>query len=151
MAREIGRQTQINCVAAAFLFLAARRNRTGGSAVPQTQTPYKRFNIDVRTGQILATLQSAAIADDQLISSKQLAALFGVSLPWVEIARHRGEGPKWVAISARCIRYRMVDVIAWLKERGEARAKFDAARKIARMECHASDTREAFKQSGRKA
>ena len=44
----------------------------------------------------------------------------------------------------RCIRYRMIDVIAWLQERGEARTKFDAARKLARMERHAT------KQSGRR-
>ena len=94
-------------------------------------TAYKRFNIDPRTGQILALLQSARIADDQLITSKQLAALLGVSLQWVEITRHRGEGPPSVTISARCIRYRMIDVIGWLKERGKARAKYDAARKRA--------------------
>jgi predicted DNA-binding transcriptional regulator AlpA len=87
---------------------------------------YQRYHIDARTAQILALLQTAAIADDQLISTKQLAALFGVSEQWVEITRHRGEGPKWVKISERCIRYRMAAVIAWLQERGEARAKYEA-------------------------
>ena len=103
----------------------------------EIHTDYRRFNFDVRTGQILAVLQSAAIADDQLITSKQLAALLGVSLQWVEITRHRGEGPKSVKLSVRCIRYRMIDVIAWLRERAEARTKFDAARKLARKERHA--------------
>ena len=120
----------------------------------QIHTAYKRFNLDARTGQIIAVLQTAAVTDipdDQLITSKQLAALFGVSLQWVEIARHRGEGPKWVAISARCIRYRMVDVIEWLQERGKARAKYEAARKLARMERQTSTAQPQPKQRGRKS
>ena len=139
MTREIGRRDANQCVVAAFIF-GCTAHQHEGALCPMTTnlaeifTAYKRFNFDVRTGQILAVLQSAAIADDQLITSKQLAALLGVSLQWVEITRHCGEGPKSVGLSARCIRYRMVDVIAWLKERGEARAKFDTARKLARIE-----------------
>jgi predicted DNA-binding transcriptional regulator AlpA len=117
----------------------------------EIHTAYKRFNIDARTGQVLALLQTAAIPDDALMSSKQLATLLGVSLQWVEIARHRDEGPRWVRLSARCIRYRMADVTGWLKERAEARAKFEAARKLARMERQASTAQPRPKQSGRKA
>ena len=92
-------------------------------------TAYKRFNFDVRTGQILAVLQSAAIADDQLITSKQLAALSARPCSGSKL-RAIAAKDESVGLSARCIRYRMVDVIAWLKERGEARAKFDTARKL---------------------
>jgi predicted DNA-binding transcriptional regulator AlpA len=143
-----------------FSFFGRPAHHQEGAPCPMStnlseiHTAYKRFNLDARTGQIIAVLQTAAVTDipdDQLITSKQLAALFGVSLQWVEIARHRGEGPKWVAISARCIRYRMVDVIEWLQERGKARAKYEAARKLARMERQTSTAQTQPKQRGRKA
>jgi hypothetical protein len=54
---------------------------------------------------------------DDLIDSKQLAGWLGVSIQWVEIARHRGLGPPFVRQSARRIRYRRGDVISWLNER----------------------------------
>ena len=77
----------------------------------EIHTSYQLHHIDARTGQVLAMLQSAAIFDDQLISTKQLAALLGVSDQWVEIGRSKGYGPKWVVIGPRCIRYRMADVV----------------------------------------
>jgi predicted DNA-binding transcriptional regulator AlpA len=68
------------------------------------------------------------------MSSKQVATLLGVSVQWVELERYKKRGPKWVVLGPRCIRYRMADVTAWLKERAQARAKYETARKRALRE-----------------
>jgi predicted DNA-binding transcriptional regulator AlpA len=56
-----------------------------------------------------------------LLTTKQLAALLAVSEQLVEIWRHKGEGPEWVALGPRCIRYKRSGVVAWLGERARAR------------------------------
>jgi len=37
--------------------------------------------------------------------------------------RHRGEGPKWVRLDSRSVRYRPEDVEAWLEERAAVAAE----------------------------
>lgn len=56
-------------------------------------------------------------ADDTLLSPKRVAALLGVSPRALEAWRLRGEGPSFIRISSRCIRYRRSDVEAWLDQR----------------------------------
>jgi predicted DNA-binding transcriptional regulator AlpA len=55
--------------------------------------------------------------EDELLSTKQIATLLGVSQQWLEIGRTRGYGVPFVRLSPRRVRYRRSDVIAWLKHR----------------------------------
>jgi hypothetical protein len=50
---------------------------------------------------------------DTLLSEQLAAALLGVTLRALQAWRQRGGGPAFVRISARCIRYRRKDLIAW--------------------------------------
>jgi predicted DNA-binding transcriptional regulator AlpA len=75
----------------------------------------KRHHLDRRAGKIAAELQNGD--GDQLLTTKQLAALLAVSEQLIEIWRHKGEGPEWVALGPGCIRYKRSDVLAWLDER----------------------------------
>ena len=100
----------------AAFFIALDANMGDGEPMSKNlaeiHTSYQLHHIDARTGQVLAMLQSAAIFDDQLISTKQLAALLGVSDQWVEIGRSKGlrakVGRDWAALHTlphgRCCR-----------------------------------------------
>ena len=54
---------------------------------------------------------------DQLVRQEQAAALLSVSPRCMENWRHRGEGPKFVRVSGRCIRYRKSDLTLFIEER----------------------------------
>jgi predicted DNA-binding transcriptional regulator AlpA len=75
----------------------------------------KRHHLDRRAPAIAAAMQSRD--SDQLLSTKQLAALLAVSVQLLENWRQNGEGPEWIALGPRCIRYKRSDVLAWLNTR----------------------------------
>jgi predicted DNA-binding transcriptional regulator AlpA len=79
------------------------------------QRELKRYYLDRRADQIIFVTEK--ISDDQLLETKQLAFLLGVSGQWLELLRKKGEGPKWTTLSPRCIRYKMLHVREWLNER----------------------------------
>ena len=54
---------------------------------------------------------------EALLRQEDAAAIIGVSPRALEGWRYRGGGPKFVRISARCIRYRRGDVLAWIEDR----------------------------------
>jgi predicted DNA-binding transcriptional regulator AlpA len=82
----------------------------------------KRHHIDRRVDQIAAALQkNSNVSPDQLYSTKQLSKLLAVSEQLIELWRHRGEGPRWVKLGARCIRYKRTDLLVWLNERARFR------------------------------
>lgn len=54
---------------------------------------------------------------DQLICTKKMAKLLGVSTQWLEIGRVHGYGPPFLKLSNRMIRYRVSDVREWLDKR----------------------------------
>ena len=81
---------------------------------PPTKTK-KRHHLDRRAAKLAAEMQSAD--GDQLLTTKQLAALLAVSEQLIEIWRHNGERPEWIALGPRCIRYKRSDVFAWLNTR----------------------------------
>ena len=58
--------------------------------------------------------------DDDLLSTRALAGLLGVSVQFLEIGRHRGYGPRFIRVGPAMIRYRRGDVRAWLEERTHA-------------------------------
>lgn len=54
---------------------------------------------------------------DECLTPKQLAALLRVSHRTVEGWRLKGNGPKFVRVSERCLRLRRSDVDLWLESR----------------------------------
>jgi predicted DNA-binding transcriptional regulator AlpA len=58
--------------------------------------------------------------DDELITEEQVAKLLTVSVSTVKRLRVSGEGPRYIRISPRVVRYRRKDVFEWM-ERGGAK------------------------------
>lgn len=56
--------------------------------------------------------------DEILLSSVEVAKHLAVTENVLAIMRHRGEGPKYLKLSRRAIRYRMRDVDLWTRSRG---------------------------------
>ena len=54
---------------------------------------------------------------DALFPEKRAASFLGVSAKSLQKWRVTGTGPAYVRISARCIRYRRVDLVAWIAAR----------------------------------
>ena len=52
-----------------------------------------------------------------LIDERAVAEFLGLSVRTVQALRQRGGGPKYVRLSARCIRYRRADLKQWADER----------------------------------
>lgn len=52
-----------------------------------------------------------------LLTEKEVAKMTGFSIRTLQSWRTRGGGPRFVKISARCVRYRIEDVEAWIDER----------------------------------
>ena len=55
--------------------------------------------------------------DDDLLSTRQLAAWLDCSKSWLEILRHRNQGPRYVKSGPKMVRYPRGEVRAWLKTR----------------------------------
>ncbi len=54
---------------------------------------------------------------DSLVRQEGAAIILGVTPRCLENWRHRGGGPNFIRISARCIRYRRSDINKWIEER----------------------------------
>jgi predicted DNA-binding transcriptional regulator AlpA len=93
-----------------------RRRAEREDRSPPDPTPPVRHHLDRRAAELAQEGAAAGEADD-LLNSVEVAEWLGVSLPFVEIARHHGRGPKFIRLSARRVRYRRADVLAWLLER----------------------------------
>ena len=77
-------------------------------------SPPKRLHIDRRASAI------AAFSDgdnDDLMSTREVAAWFGVSTQWLETARSENYGPPYIRLAPQVLRYRRSDLLGWLKER----------------------------------
>jgi len=94
----------------------------------------QKFHIDKRAETIIDMLlrnykilnvksDKNAVYLDQLLSTKQVAVLFGVSDVWLELLRQKKQGPKWIALGPRCIRYKLSDILDWLQARVRASKK----------------------------
>ena len=53
-------------------------------------------------------------APDEYVDDKALAKMIGMSLETVQQWRTRGEGPPFVKVGPRCVRYRTGDVRDWM-------------------------------------
>jgi len=74
--------------------------------------PIRRFLIDKRANALLTAKPPDENEDDRPIKTAQAADWLGVSTQFLEIARHRGDGPRYIRVGARTIRY----TIRWLRE-----------------------------------
>lgn len=64
------------------------------------------------------TQLATANADlDQLMDERAAASVLCYSVRALQNWRHRGGGPKFVKVSARSIRYRRRDLLAWIEAR----------------------------------
>ncbi len=54
---------------------------------------------------------------DRLIDEQQAAMFLGYSIRALQNWRVRGGGPRFVKVSARSVRYRRKDLIAWSEDR----------------------------------
>ena len=54
---------------------------------------------------------------NQLLSRNEIHEEFGISRRWLELAALSGEGPPYVRISARMVRYQRSVLEAWLVDR----------------------------------
>lgn len=59
----------------------------------------------------------APAQDNQLVPEMTAAELLGLSIRTLQNWRVRGGGPRFVRISARCIRYRIADIEEWIVSR----------------------------------
>ena len=55
-----------------------------------------------------------------LIYEKAAADFLGVKDRTLQAYRHRGGGPRYIALSRRCLRYRRIDLRLWVEARMRA-------------------------------
>jgi len=97
--------------------------------MPKAKTkPPVRHHLDRRAETIASTGEGA---DDDLLTTQQMALWFGVSVPWLEIGRSNGYGPPFERLAPGVIRYRRGTVKAWLKKREHASTEEYAKREHA--------------------
>lgn len=53
----------------------------------------------------------------RLINEKMAADYLGVAVRTVQAWRQRGGGPRFVKISARCVKYRLADLDTWANDK----------------------------------
>jgi predicted DNA-binding transcriptional regulator AlpA len=73
-----------------------------------------RHHLDKRAADLIAA--SAGNPDD-LLTTREVAKWLGVSVQWLEIGRCKGQGPPWVRIGKRVVRYPRAEVLRWLQGR----------------------------------
>ncbi len=54
---------------------------------------------------------------DVLLRQEDAARILDLTPRALEAWRHKGGGPRYIRISARCVRYRRADLQAWIAER----------------------------------
>jgi predicted DNA-binding transcriptional regulator AlpA len=77
----------------------------------------RKHHLDRRADSIVATNTGA---EDELLSTSEVAEWLAVSTQWLEIGRCKKYGPEFTRISPRIVRYRRSDVLKWLRERVHA-------------------------------
>ena len=55
--------------------------------------------------------------DEPLMRQEDAARMLGLTPRALEAWRHKGDGPKFIRISHRCVRYRRSDLLKWIAER----------------------------------
>jgi hypothetical protein len=62
-----------------------------------------RHHLDHRADRLVAIDSDAA--DDELLTTREVAQWFGVSEEWLEIGRSKGYGPRYTRLSVHIVRY----------------------------------------------
>jgi hypothetical protein len=75
--------------------------------------PPRRFHFDKRIDSIV----SAPGADDDLLTTAEVAAWLGVSVQWVDIGRSESYGPPFQKLGPHIVRYHRGTVREWLLAR----------------------------------
>jgi predicted DNA-binding transcriptional regulator AlpA len=71
-------------------------------------------HLDRRAGELIAI---GAGNPDDLLTTKQVAAWFGMSVITLEIWRSKGKGPPFTKLTPRMVRYQRGGVLNWLAKR----------------------------------
>jgi predicted DNA-binding transcriptional regulator AlpA len=58
-----------------------------------------------------------SVSQEQLLNETQAADILCYSVRALQNWRHRGGGPRFVKVSARSVRYRYSDLVAWIESR----------------------------------
>ena len=81
-----------------------------------TMPTQNKFHLDKRAGKLLDA-DPAPEADDQLLTTREVAAYLGMSEQWVTLGRSKKYGPPFVRVGTRRLRYKKSAVRAWLESR----------------------------------
>ncbi len=65
----------------------------------------------------MQTMDAPKGLEDGLFTPKQAADFLGLTTRFLEMRRYRGDGPKFVRVSASCVRYLPSDLVEWVHER----------------------------------
>ena len=73
------------------------------------------------------------LRDDDLLSPATVAAWINLTQQWLQVAREKNLGPKFIRLGPRAIRYRRKDVELWLAARTHnCNAEFNRKKKTVR-------------------
>lgn len=71
-------------------------------------------HLDRRVAPLIAAGEGAG---DDLLSTREVAEWFGVSVQWLEIGRSKNYGPPFLRLGPQRIRYQRTAVLRWLEGR----------------------------------
>src|SRR5262245_17524825 len=91
-----------------------RRKTDGGLILP------RRRHIDRRAHSLAAAPNDD---DERPMTTPQAADWLGVSVQFLEIARHKGDGPEFVRLGPKSIRYMPSALRKWCEERAFTHTK----------------------------
>ena len=78
------------------------------------------LEMETLVNMIIARLEAREAGAQVWLSTRDAAAYMGVSAAFLEIARHRGEGPPYTRVN-RAIRYSRAELDAWLRDKKRKR------------------------------
>lgn len=94
-----------------------KSGKTGAkSPKKKTDVSPRRLRLD-KNAKAIADAGRTTDHPDDLLTSEEVAKWIGTSTQFVELGRMRDYGPRYIRLSARVIRYKRSDVLAWLEFR----------------------------------
>jgi predicted DNA-binding transcriptional regulator AlpA len=62
----------------------------------------------------MATNDPGTMTNEEYMTTEQGAAYIGFTAEFLKARRQRGDGPRYIAIGTRAVRYRRADLDAWM-------------------------------------